>query len=250
MDTQSVTVDLVEAGTASASAPSSSGKPTQPVIAKYFIKAAFDRKARRCSYICRRCDSAFPSSIAKAERLVNHLLSCPSLDASERRQVVEAEAGRVTILTADEQPADKKRKQSDIGEYVANSKQNKLPPELRRKVDQLMLRFFVTSKIPFRATNNPFLDQAFAVLRPGYATPSDEALRGALLQSEYCYVVEQQTLQLQGEQHITIALDGWTDYNHRSLYAWVATLSDGSSRLLKVKDLSDVMHTGAAIAGA
>jgi hypothetical protein len=122
-------------------------------------------------------------------------------------------------------------------------------------VEVALLRWYLAHKLSFRAV--AAMAKLLARFNPPVGPLSPQRMRTTLLDREWRFVKEQQAEELRSADRITVAIDAWTkkgqgrDDAPRRVYAWVATLSDGRSRVLAVRDLTDAAPGGAAaIAGA
>lgn len=236
--------------------PSAGGRPRSD-IHRFFADGTFNSSCRRHDQKCLRCSKTIPAGSAKLHALKKHVVhECRGITAEERLEVMREDAAAVvsTVEGSSTSAARSSGKRplagrsSDIRTHFASSL-TALAPSQRQTVSEHLLRWLVTSNIPFRAVASSHLQDALAVLRPGYAAPSPATFATTLLQREFHRVMVNQHDELQKAEYLTLAVDGWTDFCRRSLYACVVLLPDRSMRLLHVQDMSSDSHTAEHVAG-
>jgi len=114
--------------------------------------------------------------------------------------------------------------------------------ELKQFLDRELLKFLVCCNIPFSRLDEPAFAVFMSSFKPGYKLPSASTVEEHLFWEEAARVVTKAQRELQQEQLLSLALDGWTD-NGRSLYAYTAMTADRRVYLHALKDFSEKKHT-------
>jgi hypothetical protein len=101
------------------------------------------------------------------------------------------------------------------------------------EVDKLVANCFLWSDIPFNIANNPFYHSMFedaAIVGSGYRGPSDQDLRGCLLQGEKADCTERlaQLRETWKTTGCTVMSDGWTDGKGRSILNFLVNCPKGT----------------------
>ena len=198
-------------------------------------------------------------SDARPYQLVSHIVhQCAKISLNERIEfITEASRAGDNIINNKSDVIDS----SDGSEIEGNDKPvkkrkisqtflhnhfeiAKISTQQQLYLDQLLLRFIVTSGIPFKVVENSFFERFISNLRPSYQIPNSKKISTDLLIHEYCQVQSQLHKKLESEEAATILMDGWTNCNTRSVYVVNVVCSDRSVHLLGSFDASFESHTG------
>lgn len=74
-------------------------------------------------------------------------------------------------------------------------------------------------------------------------------LCNTLLPQAFSKVDVEQKAFLNGFQHATISLDGWSNNRMQSIYGYIVRRADGKVALLDLIDISDLKHTSEHLKG-
>jgi hypothetical protein len=141
-------------------------------------------------------------------------------------------------------------RQSDIRRRFS-CKANELTSFEFTEVCRAFLRCFVCHNIPFEVVNSPHLARALEMLRPGFLLPGATTFKDKYLYQEYQGIVLKRSRRIQESENLTLSLDGWTDPNKRSIFAFVLIFpEDREPALLETRDASAIIHSAENLAGA
>ncbi|CAB4489586.1 unnamed protein product [Rhizophagus irregularis] len=93
-------------------------------------------------------------------------------------------------------------------------------PLSQRRIDRInrtLLKFFVCCGISFRVVESPFFTDFINELNVAYDPPFQELLANCLFKDELGNVNSKIHKELQMSDNLTLALDGWSSSNHRSI---------------------------------
>ena len=238
--------------TVSSSSKSNSGRP-ESLVWNHFYKTAKPESRGHFSATCHYCENEW--SRGKPDILEDHLATecvyCPDNIRSDYLEIVAKRTvtinkGKEKVLTS----TVKKRKsesslpqlkQTGLGNFLESTK---LSDTRRNNINTALGRFFVTCSIPFAVADHHFFIEFCKQLRPAYEPPSRTTISNNILHAEAATITIKILKELQNEENITIALDGWTDPSNRNLYNFVLMTSNRHEYIWAIEDVSSESITG------
>lgn len=255
-DSQSADFSNLSSSTGNNSLVELANRSWEEMVMTFFVKGKYDNRSKRKNVICKKCNAVFPASKSSKTFLTKHILV--SKDVRHNTPVCAglSEADRLAIQQFWEK-TQQRTKSNSVTTFQDSACENSamkgilrwIPPNMSSQAMETfnltLVRWFCTSAIPFNAIDNQFAEQLFVQLRPGFQAPSRRTLGNKYLDVEYGIVRNRILQRLEREQMINIGVDGWTDINHKSIYAVVVMFpSDGKEFLYSIEDASAVHHTG------
>ena len=191
---------------------------------------------------CKYCDNTWPrGDVARLEEhLSNHCSGAPA--AIVRKYMAK-------VLERQVDKPSKKRKLEDGQQSIYNYHDStKLPDSRITRINRALVKFFVACGISFRIVEHPFFINFVKELNAGYDPPSRECLAGQLLECELALVNFKVNSEIEKEDNLTLAFDGWTSGTHRSIWNFIITTPSRKEYLYQLSDLSENSHTSIYLA--
>lgn len=192
---------------------------------------------------CKYCDNTWTrGDVAKLEEhLSNH---CSGAPAAVVRKYMDK------VLERQDKNPSKKRKLSENGQQSILSYHDftEIPDSRITRINRALVKFFVACGISFRITEHPFFINFVKELNAGYDPPSRECLAGPLLERELALVNSKVNSEIEKENNLTLAFDGWTSGTHRSIWNFIVTTPSRKEYLYQLSDLSENSHTSTYLA--
>jgi Protein of unknown function (DUF 659)/BED zinc finger len=236
--------------TNSSSSKSNSGRPESLVWNHFYKKIELGSRGH-FSATCHYCNKEW--SRGKPDILEDHLATeCIYCSDNIHNDYLEIVSKRIVANNKEKAVTStiKKRKsetllpqlkQTGLEDFLESTK---LSDTRRNNINTALGRFFVTCSIPFAVADHPFFIEFCKQLRPAYEPPSRTTISNNILHSEAATITIKILKELQNEENITIALDGWTDPNNRNLYNFVLMTSNRHEYLWAIEDVSSESITG------
>jgi len=231
--------------TVSSSSKNTAGRP-EAIAWQHFHKKAIDTSRGHFTATCHHCEKQYQRG--KPTILEDHLASeCVFCPIKVRNEFLEIVANRT--VESKKKPAKKKTKidpkQSALSNFMESTK---LTDARRNAINAALGRFFVTCAIPFAVADHPFFIEFCKQLRPAYDPPCRTTISTNILHSEAAAITIKIQKELQAEENITIALDGWTDPSNRHLYNFILMTPNRHEYLWAIEDVSSESITGEFLA--
>jgi hypothetical protein len=107
------------------------------------------------------------------------------------------------------------------------------------ELNSAMALFFATSAVSFRLADNYFFRNFCHLLRPQCNPLSARTVSSTAIEKEFCIVRAALRKKINESDVVNLLLDGWTDIQFRSIYAFIISFpEDGKEYLFDVKDIS------------
>jgi hypothetical protein len=195
------------------------------------------RKAAQCIH-CQVTEKplTFDAKAATKDNFAKHVRCCTNIPLS----LAEEKDLFVALNKNALKEATQTSPQPKIEAYCGR----KLSESEAANVNKLLLRWFVTSAIPFNAVDNIWAREFFKAINHNYKPVSRRTLSDVLLLQEYNEVSGLIQTKIESSDNISLVVDGWTDLTGKSIYAIVLGFSDGTEQLYKIFDASAESHTG------
>jgi hypothetical protein len=190
---------------------------------------------------CKYCDNTWPrGDVARLEEhLSNHCSGAPAA-------IVRKYMGKV--LERQDKPS-KKRKLEEGQQSIRNYHDStELPDSRITRINRALVKFFIACGVSFRIVEHPFFINFVKELNAGYDPPSREGLAGQLLERELALVNSKVNSEIEKENNLTLAFDGWTSGTHRSIWNFIITTPSRKEYLYQLSDLSENSHTSVYLA--
>nr|CCA27739.1 predicted protein putative [Albugo laibachii Nc14] len=114
----------------------------------------------------------------------------------------------------------------------------------QEKNDALLTKAIIDGGIPFSFIENIFFRRFMKSVRPAYNLPSKWKMINKLLPQQAALCSIQMLEELEGQNDLTLSLDGWEDRKGRSIFAFIASCRDLKQPfILDIVDLSSMRHT-------
>lgn len=111
----------------------------------------------------------------------------------------------------------------------------------KKKLDEQVARFFFASNSAFQKVENDEFKHMCQMLRPGYNPPSADVLANNWL--DVIHSKEQdECVKIMENQHVCLALDGWTNVRNEPIICACITKENGKSVLVDTVDTSGNQH--------
>eukprot|EP01039_Chlorochromonas_danica_P001246 gene1246-1358_t len=248
-----------------------SGRP-KALVWEFFDDLGRDHRSHRHVARCRFCQYEWPS--ARVSQLKNHVLvGCKKIDPMLRAQYLEGESAMTALEGMNVNKANGRGVSlaGVVGGGVGGVEEsiNKALPLTegsggplpltpatkingKRKLDQitppavaaeevhvLLLKWLLTSALPFHVIDNPFFAKALRSLNPSYLCPSSLIMAGPFLQREH-QLLQHYARQLIVQQDcFSLGLDGWYELDGRFVMAVYLLFKEKRSILWKIVVLSE-----------
>ena len=157
----------------------------QTLVWNHFnIESARDPKTHRRNASCKYCDQKFPS--ARLSELKKHLiLRCERISPNFRTEIINELMEQSTfenepsVYTPYDHSLPVKRKfnGSEMQAFSTIPHNPFHENHLKQDIDNTILQWFATSKIPLEAIDNPYATRLFALLRQDYEKPTSYLLK-------------------------------------------------------------------------
>ncbi|HEY9399093.1 MAG TPA: DUF domain-containing protein [Nitrososphaeraceae archaeon] len=187
---------------------------------------------------CKYCDNTWPRGevFKLEEHLSNHCSGAPAA-------VVRKYMAKV-VERQDKKPL-KKRKHSEDGQQSIRSYHDstEIPDSRITRINRALVKFFIACRMSFRIVEHPFFINFVKELNARYDPPSRECLAGQLLERELALVNSKVNSEIEQENSLTLAFDGWTSGTHRSIWNFIITTPSRKEYLYQLSDLSENSHT-------
>jgi len=230
--------------TVSSSSKNVVGRP-ESIVWDHFHKRSINTSRGHFSATCHYCEKQYTRG--KPNILEDHLTSeCAFCPIEIRNEFLEIVANRTV---ENKKKSSKKTKldpqQSALSNFMESTK---LTDARRDAINSALGRFFVTCAIPFAVADHPFFIEFCKQLRPAYDPPCRTTISTNILHSEAAIITIKIQKELQSEENITIALDGWTDPGNRQLYNFILMTPNRHEYLWAIEDVSSESITGEFLA--
>lgn len=242
-----------------------SGRP-KALVWEFFDDLGRDHRSHRHVARCRFCQYEWPS--ARVSQLKNHVLvACKKIDPMLRAQYLEGESAMSALEGMNANKANGRGAAAGGGLGGVEESNNKALPLTeggplpltpatkingKRKLDQiapsavaaeevhvLLLKWLLTSALPFHVIDNPFFAKALRSLNPSYLCPSSVIMAGPFLQREH-QLLQHYARQLIVQQDcFSLGLDGWYELDGRFVLAVYLLFKEKRSILWKIAVLSE-----------
>jgi hypothetical protein len=231
--------------TVSSTSKSSVGR-LQSSVWNHFYKKEIVGSRGHFQATCHYCEKKWTRG--KPDILEDHLASeCIYCSNEVRNEYLEVVASR-KVENSKKKTSKKIKidtKQSPLSDFLESTK---LTDARRDSINAALGRFFVTCSIPFSVADHPFFIEFCKQLRPAYDPPCRTTISTNILHSEAATITLQIQRELQAEENITIALDGWTDPSNQNLYNFVLMTSNRREYLWNIENVSSESITGEFLA--
>lgn len=236
--------------------------------AMFLDKGERDPKSKRFAVLCRMCKIEISAKAATKEHLLRHLYHgntgeksfpyCTKLSTEEITYLkgilptIALPVGNRDISVAISAIA-------GSGSPDATGKQHSptidtwfsrpLTSTEIAELNSAMALFFATSAVSFRLADNYFFRKFCHLLRPQYNPLSARTVSSTAMEKEFYIVRAALRKKINESDVVNLLLDGWTDIQFRSIYAFIISFpEDGKEYLFDVKDISLEHHTGEYLA--
>jgi len=149
------------------------------------------------------------------------------------------------VLERQDKKPSKKRKLSEDGQQSIRSYHDstEIPDSRITRINRALVKFFIACRMSFRIVEHPFFINFVKELNAGYDSLSRECLAGQLLERELSLVNSKVNSEIEQENSLTLAFDGWTSGTHRSIWNFIITTPSHKEYLYQLSDLSENSHT-------
>ncbi|CAG8708244.1 1015_t:CDS:2 [Cetraspora pellucida] len=131
-----------------------------------------------------------------------------------------------------------------ISNNNANKRDSQLPLQVSKNYDEILLRPWIMTNIPFEVIENPYIKNLFKSLNPTYVLPSHTTLSGRLLDEEFARIENNINDELENAE----LLDGWTSKRGESLYNYIIMTIERKEYLISLCNYSSESYTSNFIA--
>ncbi|CAG8667129.1 10489_t:CDS:2, partial [Ambispora gerdemannii] len=110
-------------------------------------------------------------------------------------------------------------------------------------VNKALIKWIVSSGIPFSSVNSPYFEDYTKLLNFGYNSPKRSALITSILDTEMANIILKMEKELSKAKNLTLCIDGWSSPLKHSIYTFIIMTNDRKQYIYSLQDFSRFSHT-------